>query len=340
MKQLFVWALSGLFGLSATAYGQRIELLRDSGTSSFRGLSVPDDQTVWVSGSQGTVGRSTDGGKTWLFRQIPGYERTDFRDIEALDSNRALVMGIDCPARMLRTTNGGQTWSLIFEDTTKGMFMDAMDLHESGMGMVIGDPIGGRMFSLFFATDQSDLSKADRSFRPALDSGEAFFASSGSNLRWFDRGQEGTEDVYFVTGGLRSRLFSVNRGSISELPLLKGKESTGANAMALNPYQQIMVVGGDFMNKDTTAGNCCFSYTGGASWVTPDVPPGGYRSGVEYWEARSWITCGLNGVDLTTNDGRTFRSISRTGFHVVKKSRKGKAIFLAGGKGRIARWVP
>ena len=37
--------------------------------SSFRGLQVVSDQVVWVSGSKGTVGRSTDGGAHWRWQR-------------------------------------------------------------------------------------------------------------------------------------------------------------------------------------------------------------------------------------------------------------------------------
>ena len=43
-----------------------------------------------------------------------------------------------------------------------------------------------------------------------------------------------------------------------------------------------MVVGGDFMIKDTTAGNCAMTRDAGSSWEIPAVAPHGYRSCVEY----------------------------------------------------------
>ena len=49
--------------------------------TSLRGLSVVDDNNIWVSGSRGTFARSTDGGKTFTYTQLKGYEKSDFRDI-------------------------------------------------------------------------------------------------------------------------------------------------------------------------------------------------------------------------------------------------------------------
>ena len=61
-------------------------------TTSLRGLSVVDDTVAWASGSKGWTARSINGGKTWIWKQISGYENLDFRDIEAFSANRALLL--------------------------------------------------------------------------------------------------------------------------------------------------------------------------------------------------------------------------------------------------------
>jgi hypothetical protein len=40
--------------------------------------------------------------------KVPGYEKMDFRDIEAFDSNTAIIMGITLPAVLLKTKDGGK----------------------------------------------------------------------------------------------------------------------------------------------------------------------------------------------------------------------------------------
>jgi hypothetical protein len=67
--------------------------------------------------------------------------------------------------------------------------------------------------------------------------------------------------------------------------------------------------------------------------------PKGYRSCVEYLNKKNWITCGLNGVDYSKDDGLKFTKISETGFHVCRKAKKGNAVFLAGGGGRIGKMI-
>src|SRR4029453_1654632 len=91
--------------------------------------------------------RSTNGGKTFEWITVQGYEQRDFRDVEAFDANTALIMAVAEPAIILKTKDGGKTWKKVFEDTTKGMFLDAMDFAEDEKhGIVIGDPIKNYVF--------------------------------------------------------------------------------------------------------------------------------------------------------------------------------------------------
>ena len=79
------------------------------------------DKIVWVSGTGGTVGRSTDGGDSWTWMTVKGFEKMDFRDIEAFDEKTAIIMGIADPAYP-----EDHRWRTELErgiqDTTKGMF--------------------------------------------------------------------------------------------------------------------------------------------------------------------------------------------------------------------------
>src|ERR1700675_3062703 len=60
--------------------------------ASFRGLSAVDDNIVWVSGTDGTVLRTTDAGKTWDALKVPKAEDLDFRGIRAFDATTAVLM--------------------------------------------------------------------------------------------------------------------------------------------------------------------------------------------------------------------------------------------------------
>ncbi len=65
---------------------------------------MASDRVAWVSGSRGTVGRTTDGGDSWQWCPPAGYEQRDFRDVHAYSENIALVMAVDSPGIILKWT--------------------------------------------------------------------------------------------------------------------------------------------------------------------------------------------------------------------------------------------
>lgn len=289
-----------------------------------------NNNIIWVSGSNGTVGKSIDGGKSWNWMKVKGFNKTDFRDIEAFDANTAVIMGIDTPAIILRTIDGGKNWKVVFENHSKGMFLDAMDFGNDRNGIVIGDPINQRFFIAKTLDGGKTWQDIPEQKRPRADSGEACFASSGTNIKFF-----GKSGFVFVSGGLSSHVFLNNHKFL--LPLLQGKESTGANSVALNRNKIMIAVGGNFLQKEDTTGNCALSFDSGNSWVQPVSSPSGYRSCVEFLSNKQWITCGLNGVDISNDNGISWKKISDQSFNVVQKAKKGNAVYFAGSSGIVGK---
>jgi len=301
--------------------------------TSIRGLSAVSDKIVWVSGSNGTVGRSVDGGATWTWLTVPGFEKRDFRDIEAFDEKTAVIIAIAEPADILKTTDGGKTWKLVYENKTVGMFMDAMEFWNHDSGIIVGDPIDGRFFvtRTFDGGDSwQDIPHAEL---PKADSTEGCFATSGTNIRALSPGE-----ACFVSGGpLRSRLFI--RDKAIDLPLLNGATSTGANSIAVKNPHTFIVVGGDFAKDTVQDKNCFLTLDGGATWIRPTTPPHGYRGCVEYINDSTVLSCGTSGVDISTDNGMNWNLISSASFHVCRKAKKGKTVFLAGSNGRVAKLI-
>jgi hypothetical protein len=313
---------------------QRIELLSSGTKTSIRGLSVVDSNIVWASGSNGKVAKSTDGGKTWSWHTVKGFENKDFRDIEAFDEKTAIIISVAEPAYILKTFNGGESWKVVFEDSTKGMFLDAMEFWNIYSGIVVGDPINGKLFVARTFDGGNSWMKLPARRLPAVDSGEALFAASGTNVRKLN-----LSEACIVTGGRRSRF--IYRDKAVDVPIVQGTESSGANSIAVwgkpKKAKAICIVGGDFSKDNAAAGNCFISYDLGKSWITPKESPHGYRSCVEFIDGEKLISCGINGVDVSQDGGMKWKLISNEGFHVCRKSKKDKTVYLAGGNGKIAK---
>lgn len=328
-KVLYILSILGI--LPILVCSQNIKVLKQGAKVNLRGLSVVDDDVVWVSGSNGTVGNSLDGGRTWNWKTVPGFEKADFRDIEAFDGYNAVIMAIASPAYILRTSDGGANWRIVFTLADTSMFLDAMEFWDDRSGIVIGDPLSSKIFLATTIDAGKSWKIVPPAMSPVAQKGEAFFAASGTNIRRLNE-----KEVLFVSGGTASNLYY--RQSKIPLPILKGKETTGANSIAIKNSKTFMIVGGDFLYKDSTTGNCVYTKNEGKTFKKPTQPPHGYRSCVEYLEKNTWITCGLNGVDITEDDGDNFSLISDDAYNVVRKAKKGSLVILAGPNGRIARF--
>lgn len=333
MRYILIIVLTA-FCLNTNA--QKVELLTEGTKTSIRGLSVVNDQIIWVSGSNGTIGKSMDGGKTWKWSVVKGFEKRDFRDIEAFDATTAIIIAVAEPGNILKTVDGGETWKVVYENKTPGMFLDAMEFWNEQSGIVLGDPINGRFFVTRTFDEGDTWTDIPFENRPSADSGEACFAASGTNIRALDR-----DEACFVSGGTKSRLFW--KGKPINLPIIQGTESSGANSVAVRDRKKLkgsnhlVVVGGDFSKDTSVLKNCFITSNAGKTWKAPATPPKGYRSCVEYITQKRLITCGTTGVDVSADGGNNWQFITKTGFHVCRKAKEGNAVFLAGGNGRIAK---
>ncbi|MBI1341778.1 MAG: oxidoreductase [Terrimonas sp.] len=313
-----------------------IEILDSGMQTSLRGLSVVNDNIVWVSGSNGVVGRSSNGGKNWKWITVKGFEKNDFRDIEAFDASTAVMLSIGEPAYILKTHDGGESWKIVYENKTKGMFLDAFDFSTPANGIVIGDPVDGHFFMAKTTDGGETWNSLTTDERPTANTGEAFFAASGTNISLLYN-----QSLFLASGGVQSHLF-INNEKIS-IPILQGRETTGANSVAVwddyrkNAGSRIIIVGGDFNHPDSTRLNCAYSENRGRSWKQPHTAPHGYRSCVEYLSKKEIISCGLNGVDYSYDGGKNWSLISNSGFHSCQAAKFGTAVFLSGNNGKIAR---
>jgi photosystem II stability/assembly factor-like uncharacterized protein len=326
--------LSFLFFFFFSANGQQIKILTDSSKISLRGLSVVNDNVIWASGSSGKVARSIDGGNSFEWITVKGYEQRDFRDIEAFDANTALIMAVAEPAVMLKTKDG-KTWEEVFHDDTKGMFLDAIDF-DGNLGCVIGDPVSGKAFQAISFDSGETWEQTSLFSNDSLSEGEAFFAASGTNIKIYSN-HHSKPEVYCVSGGKRSNFYTDNKQM--NLPVIQGKESTGANSIAAWDKKHLIIVGGDFSNDKDSTGNCVYSNNYGKTWLKPKTSPHGYRSCVAYITKDKLICCGTTGVDISNDGGLNWELISNESFNVCTKAKKGTAVFLAGRNGTIAMIV-
>src|ERR1700730_8277631 len=97
--------------------------------------------TVWACGSNGVILVSNDRGKTWKRFHVAGGESLDFRSIVGFDAKKAFVMssGEGNKSLIYKTVDGGENWTLVFTDSRKAFFLDALAC--DGECYALSDPV-------------------------------------------------------------------------------------------------------------------------------------------------------------------------------------------------------
>ena len=325
------------------------EIVEVDSKANLRGLHVVDANTVWASGTDGTVINTTDAGETWSVHKVENDPAYDFRDIHAIDDATAIVINSGTPARVLRTTNGGLRWKAMTEYPGEKAFFDSISFWDDQRGIVMGDPVDGSVMLLRTADGGATWKQVRTENRPTMEFGEAGFAASGTNME-----SGGDRSLYIGLGGGKngqiknsSRLL-ISRDycktwSVAMLPI-KRSETSGIFSVHFINEKDGVAVGGNYKDHDSTESNYAYTSDGGKTWVTPSprVPPSGFRSCVaEFISGKEigLVAVGPNGTDLSTDLGSKWRRISDKGFHVVRFSPDGKTGWAAGADGRIAKWI-
>ncbi|RTL56652.1 MAG: oxidoreductase [Sphingobacteriales bacterium] len=319
---------------SQILFGQHLKMLTDSSvTTSIRTLSAVGNRIIWAAGSNGQVAKSTDGGQHWHWLTVNDFATSDFRAIQAFDENEAIIMAVGEPALLLKTTDGGLHWNILFKNDAKGMFLDALFFTNKEKGWVIGDPVSTQHPFMATTINRVQSWQTITNDLPVFENGEAFFASSNSNIFIWKK----TNAKWMVSGGTASKLY-INSQFVYPLPLMQGSASQGANS--IDCYQHTcIVVGGDFMHDTTARGNAAIVTLHPSIQIkTPIQAPNGYRSCVKHIQNKTWICCGTSGIDISYDDGLHWQSISNASFHTICITAN-KQIFLAGNKGRLAKLI-
>ncbi len=325
-------------------------------TANLRGIANTGGGAVWASGSNGTVLRSEDGGYLWQTCSMPpGAENLDFRGIQGFDENTAIVMssGKDDLSRLYKTTDGCQTWKLLFTNPDKDGFWDAL-LHDTDDDemFVLGDPVNGS-FQFFSEEQDGKFSDNWNGHQIKAIPGQTAFAASNSIIAM----NVGEGKFSFVTGGTKAEIIheehgiDANKGMFSEwsrspLPFAAG-ESSGAFSIASSPSNKtqktkvVVVVGGDYKNPNASERTVAISSDWGYRWQAAQTPPHGYRSSVAYDAPQKlWITVGPNGTDISTDDGKNWTPLKPSPTDPPDADKKWNALslpFVVGPKGRIGR---
>jgi hypothetical protein len=101
---------------------------------------------------------------------------------------------------------------------------------------------------------------------------------------------------------------------VAKYPYSGGSPSAGVFAIDGRSACCLVAVGGDYQKPDSSHETAALSHDRGTTWQAATTLPHGYRSAVAYdAKAKTWITVGPNGTDISTDDGRNWRPLHPTG---------------------------
>lgn len=282
-----------------------------------RGLYAVNDSVIWGSGSKSTVIKSVDGGSLWNSYQV-NEEELQFRDVFAWSENEAIVMASgENIARFYKTKDGGASWYCVYEDDTEGIFFDAMDFNEAGLGLAMSDQQDGKLH-LIHSMDKGESWKVIRNeMLPDALEGEAAFAASGTNVIYRKN------EISIVTGGAsKARIYRNSSNAkgvwtVIDVPMNSG-EATGIFSYALaHNGKDGIAVGGSYIDSTSMVQNCAITSDAGESWKSIQTSqPNGYRSCVSFHPNGKYaVAVGRTGSDYSVDKGKTWKNFSSEGFY-------------------------
>ncbi|KAF2852573.1 Oligoxyloglucan reducing end-specific cellobiohydrolase [Plenodomus tracheiphilus IPT5] len=318
-------------------------------TQQFRGLSPISSRVAWVSGTTGTVLRTTNGGSTWLnvSPHFPSENASSFqfRDIQAWSTKTAVVLSIGegNASRIYRTDDGGQTWDRTFVNEEETAFYDCMAFEKEkgklGHGVAMSDPVNGKFRLLETCDGGRSWEILSSENMPAALAGEAGFAASGTCV------EEAAGRWYIATGGVNpGRIFrsdNLKQGWQVTNSSVAGGAAGGVFSVRFRDARNGIAVGGDFEKPNANVDVAAWSDDGGVSWHRAQTFPGGYRSGASWVPGRrnTAVAVGTLGSDITIDAGKNWHKIDNGTFDAVECV-SGNVCWASGSGGRVGRlWL-
>src|SRR5689334_19794674 len=342
LPKLSIFALAFAAVLGAGGFGWSTpswRVLPSGSTARLRGLSAVSDRVAWASGTEGTVLRTVDGGRSWRSVGPPDTADLQFRDIEAFDADHAVALSIGEGelSRIYVTDNGGRTWTETFRNTDPAAFYDCEAFFDRRHGLALSDPVDGH-FRLLSTRDGGRHWSVLNADLPAALDGEFAFAASGTCLV---TARASVGNAWFATGGgSSSRVFHTRdfgaHWSVTSTPIPSGP-SAGIYSLAFRDARHGLAVGGDFAAPTVAPDGAATSRDGGATWTVAKRVPGEYRSGAAFRFGNTALAVGPTGSDVSYDGGRTWTRFDTGSFDSVECAEH--TCWASGENGRIARLV-
>ena len=322
----------------AAAQAPTLERIPPFATNRLQAVSLVGSSIVWVSGTGGTWGLTTDGGKTWRHGIVPGADSLEFRDVQGFDARRALLLaaGPGDKSRIYQTSDGGATWAQRFVNTEPDGFYDCFAFWDERSGFAISDVVRGALPVLRTADGGLRWQVAESS-PPAL-AGEGAFAASGTCVV-----TRGDSLAWIATGaGPEARvLHTANRGATWTAvvtPILQGKPTRGHATITFRSARDGLAAGGDIADTMAAGHRVILTSDGGITWQPGGEPTfRGAVYGAAFAPGTSKVVAvGPLGASWSSDGGKTWQRLDALSHWSVAMATATTG-WMVGPAGRITR---
>jgi len=322
-----------LSGCADKSYSFDFTEINTPGSSSLRAICAIDANTLWVSGSQGQVYLSENGGSDWKAVPVPGCAETEFRSLHAWNEKRALVFDVSSQGRAFLTEDAGQSWEQVYTSPQKGAFFNSLKFANEKQGVAISDPVDEQVFILRTIDGGESWKRLENT--PLSQEGEINFAASNTCIEYLPSG-----DIFIVTGGSLARMLSSRdhgeNWNFVDTPVISGP-SAGLFSVNFFHRKRGLAVGGDYNEPEREGVRAIYTKDGGKTWLQARNMPAAYRSCVISLGEKLSFALGKTGCDYSVNGGKDWIFIDSLNYYAGDAVEDGNLLFLAGSDGKVAR---
>ncbi|WP_027386549.1 WD40/YVTN/BNR-like repeat-containing protein [Chryseobacterium gregarium] len=313
MKKIFpvIFSLLGIM-----AFSQKVESFEKifNDKISIRAIELHDGK-IWYTGTDSKFG-FVDLKKPENRKQVQLSEKKlQFRTL-AQDKNFFYAINIESPAEFFKISKKDLTAEIVFSDTVKTAFYDALHFVNAQYAFAFSDAGTDNKLKLAkFKKGKWGIHKNNIT----LNKGEAAFAASNTNIA-------STKNyLWIATGGKASRILRLNlkKGDfeVFNTPFVQGESSQGIYSIDFSDNRFGIAVGGDYTKQEANINNIATTNDAGETWlVQASGQNAGYTTCVKIKpgsKGKEIISVGDQHISYSSDSGKTWKKISdEKGFFV------------------------
>lgn len=315
MKKIF--SLLFLY-VGLTAFSQQVESLETilNDKISIRALKLYNNK-VWYSGTDAKFG-FVDLKDYKNQKQIKlSEEKLQFRTL-GQNKTTFYAINIESPGRFFAIDKKTLKSQVVFEDTAKTAFYDALHFVNDNLAYTFSDADKDQMLKLAVYKD-GQWNRFKNNVK--LNEGEAAFAASNTNI------SSSKKYLWIATGGKSSRILRMNlkdeKFEIFNTPFVQGESSQGMYSVDFFDDHFGIAAGGDYTQQEANINNIATTNDGGKTWkIQASGQNAGYTTCVKIKpgsKGKDIIAVGDKHISYSSDFGKTWTKISdEKGFFVCQ----------------------